>query len=227
LGKTIGADGVCVYEGLWWKLALPSVTFPAHLAIVGGTCWLAAQRTDCPWRDVCEGIAIGWIAWTMFEYAFHRWLLHHMRTPLLRRIFWKTLHREHHGYRTMLDPDHHTIHIAISAPVILAIIGTIAAASTGAVALAAGAGWAAGYVAYEALHWVFHTRDPDTGFASLPPLRGLSKAHYVHHLRRTNRNYGFVTRFWDRALSTAWSTADSPVGARDPSTANRSPRRPA
>ena len=193
---------MCVYTGTWWRLALPQVVIPLHLTIVALVCAWAATRTDHPPRDLCAGVAAGWIGWTLFEYVLHRWVLHHTRHPFLRRILWDALHREHHGYRKMHDPSHRAVHPAISLPAILFVVVAVGWTTSGALPLAAVAGWALGYCSYEALHWFFHSREAPDGLAAHFPLRGLWEAHRVHHLRRPASNYGFVTLLWDRALGT-------------------------
>lgn len=201
MAKQVGADGVCEYSGFWWGLALPHVILPLHLLLVTGVVAVAASRTEEPLGVVPAGLLFGSIAWTLFEYAFHRWLLHHMRRPALRRIFWDALHREHHQYRRMLDPGHRGVHPVISLPVMGSLFACVALLWTGPLPPSVLAGWMLGYCAYEALHWYFHSRDDAP--RSRGPLERLHAAHTHHHLRSANRNYGFVTTFWDRAFGTA------------------------
>jgi sterol desaturase/sphingolipid hydroxylase (fatty acid hydroxylase superfamily) len=170
-----------------------------HLPLAAGTAAWAARRSDHALRVVVPGLLVGWLVWTLFEYAFHRWLLHHTARPLLRRVFWQALHKEHHGYRAMRDPDHHGVHVAVSVPAVLAVLAVTGWLATGGFAVAAVAGWTLGYCAYEALHWLFHSTDAPAGPA---PLRRLWHAHAVHHLVRADSNYGFVTTFWDRRFRT-------------------------
>ncbi len=203
MGKRIGPDGVCLYHGVWWKLALPWVILPVHLALAAAVAALACARAEVPWRVVPAGVGAGWVLWTLFEYALHRWVLHHTRTPLLRRLFWQALHREHHAYRTMHDPDHHGVHVAVSVPSVALVAGVVHAAGGGGFALAVTAGWLLGYCGYEALHWLFHSTEADSSAVAWRPLRSLWDAHTHHHLRRADTNYGFVTQFWDRRFGTA------------------------
>jgi sterol desaturase/sphingolipid hydroxylase (fatty acid hydroxylase superfamily) len=201
-GKHFDENGFIIYRGFWWKLALPQVILAAHLSVVAGVSVWASNRSTLAWKVIPAGLVPGWLIWTLFEYIFHRWLLHHTRYRLLRKIFWQGLHREHHTYRQMQDPDHHGIHIAISLPVILAVVAAVAASTDGGFGLAIAAGWILGYSSYEALHWLFHSGESATGAAWAGLFRSLWDAHTVHHLRRADTNYGFVTMFWDRRFGT-------------------------
>jgi len=202
-GKRVGPDGFPEYRGLWWTLARPQVILLVHAGVAGAACARAVSRTSRPWMEIPAALVAGWVLWTGFEYALHRWLLHHTRRPLIRRAFWDGLHREHHSYRAMKDPDHHGVHIAITLPIALAVLSIVASLDPQGPGLAVAAGWVLGYCTYEALHWVFHSIDTAGPIAAIPGVRGLFEAHVVHHLVCASANFGFVTLFWDRLLGTA------------------------
>ena len=145
---------------------------------------------------------VGWALWTFFEYILHRWLLHHTRNRVLRFIFWDGAHREHHAYTAMKDPHHHGVHCALTLPLALVLVWGSAELDPGPLLVALCSGWILGYWSYEALHWMFHAQTGEGRILRLTLFRRLYEAHAVHHLRQANRNYGFVTRFWDRAFGT-------------------------
>lgn len=208
--KAVREDGFIEYTGLWWKFALPQVLLAVHLGVVGLLCaWSAARFGAWTW-NIALGVGIGYLVWTFFEYVLHRWLLHHTRRPLLRKIFWKALHAEHHGYRRMRDPDHHGVHVLIVLPIVGVAAGGVALFTATGWGPAVLAGWFLGYCAYEALHWLFHAGDPQRGFGRLPFIRHLWLAHTVHHLYRIRTNYGFVSLFWDRCFGTYVAPRDIP-----------------
>ena len=202
MAKRIDTEGFPVYEGLWWTFALPQVILTLYLGLVIAACALAADRSSHPWEIVPFGLAAGWSTWTLFEYVLHRWLLHHTRNRVLRSIFWDFAHREHHAYPAMEDPHHHGVHCAMTLPIALVLLWGSATVDSAPVLLAFYGGWLFGYWSYEALHWMFHARSREGWIFRLVPFQGLYEAHVVHHLRHANRNYGFVTRFWDRAFGT-------------------------
>jgi len=105
-------------------------------------------------------------------------------------------------YRQMKDPDHHGTHLAISLPIVLLLVGSVGLATESGWGLAILAGWILSYWVYEALHWLFHSGDPGRGLGKFPPVHRLWAAHTVHHLHHANKNYGFVTVFWDKCFGT-------------------------
>ena len=173
---------------------------PLYATVVGGALVVASLLEGATPLRVAGGFGAGYLCWTLFEYIFHRWMLHNRATRFMKRIFWEALHKEHHLLRTMEDDDHHGIHPVISMPVVLPVLAL--SALGGSFGLAMGAGWALGYLAYEATHWVFHGFEPGTGLLRVPYVKWLQDMHEVHHLVDARRNYGFVTMFWDRVFQT-------------------------
>jgi sterol desaturase/sphingolipid hydroxylase (fatty acid hydroxylase superfamily) len=208
------ADGFVEYTGAWWKLALPLPILAVHLAVVASLCVWARLREPARWSALAAGVGLGFVLWTAFEYALHRWLLHNTTVPVLKRWFWQALHKEHHGYRAMKDPDHHGVHLAITFPLVVVIVSVVWGCGGGAFALAVTAGWVFGYCAYEGLHWLFHAGEPGEGFGRLPWIRRLWELHAVHHLHRADVNYGFVTSVWDALLGTRATKPESDPAAR-------------
>lgn len=202
MGKHVNEERFCVCTGFWWKLALPEVILPLHLSVFLAACAWAASRPAGRWDSVVIGVSLGFFVWTLFEYAFHRWLLHHTTHPVLRRIFWNGFHREHHSCPHMKDPDHHGIHVAISLPINLLLIGAVGLASESPWGSTNSAGWILGYCLYWALHWLFHSVDPGNRFARFRAIHTLGDAHTVPHLHPANRNYGLTTMFWGKVFGT-------------------------
>ncbi len=202
MGKSLNSESCPVYSGAWWWLARPHFILPLYILVVGAVLAFAMQRDGASWPQTVGGVAAGYAVWTLFEYIMHRWMLHNRSTPFTKKVFWEALHKEHHLLRAMEDIDHHGIHPGVSLPFVLLVIEVVALLSTSAFALAAGAGWALGYFAYEALHWVFHAGTPGRGLHRIPLIRYLHECHEAHHLKDARRNYGFVTMLWDRCFKT-------------------------
>ena len=200
--KHLREDGFIEYTGLWWKFALPQVILLVHGTIAGLCAWWSAERYGALDGRVLLWFAIGLAAWTLFEYILHRWLLHHTKYRPLRWLFWKVLHAEHHGYQSMKDPDHHGVHTFVSVQIMgVGALAVWLATSTGW-APAFLSGWVVGYCGYEGLHWVFHSGTPGKGMGRIPYVQHLWDAHTVHHLQKIDKNYGFITAFWDRVFGT-------------------------
>lgn len=125
--------------------------------------------------------AVGWIAWTLYEYALHRCVLHGL--PVGRDI-----HALHH--RNQLD------YIAVPPWATLMAYGAFFAAF-GARSSALMIGFSTGYVAYAALHTAFH-------YARFRPgswLWRLDQRHAQHH-REVGTCFGVSVDWWDRLFGT-------------------------
>jgi sterol desaturase/sphingolipid hydroxylase (fatty acid hydroxylase superfamily) len=140
-------------------------------------------------------LGAGLLAWTLFEYALHRWLMH-SRNPAL----WRLLHQEHHAVRGMDIPEHRVLHPAVSVPVFVGLLWLVHEVLGGPPAAALGF-WA-GYLAYEALHWLHHDTALSEALDGVPWLRRRLAHHEGHHFRHARSNYGVLTSAWDRLLGT-------------------------
>ena len=204
-GKRLDGSGNLVYTGLWWKLALPQVTLAVHGALIAAALWFAHAARGAGATALALGVLAGFLFWTLFEYILHRWVLHHISVPFLKRILWDALHREHHAVPAMKEPAYHSIHVAISFPVVFAVIGLTALLSQTGLGIAVAAGWALGFCSYEGMHWAMHNWTPPQGILRVSPLRFLHDVHLIHHFVDSRKNYGFVTMFWDRCFRTYMS----------------------
>ncbi|MBV9755285.1 MAG: sterol desaturase family protein [Hyphomicrobiales bacterium] len=130
---------------------------------------------------------IGIGAWTLVEYAVHRWLYH--RVP-----FFEKFHDAHHA-----DPDG-----LIGAPSFLAILVLLALffAPLLVLGLIIASGFASGillgYMLYMLVHHASHHVIPRPG--SL--LYTARIRHMAHHYHAMPGNYGVITAFWDKLFST-------------------------
>ena len=202
MSRRIRRDGMIEYSGAFWFFARPQVILPLHSLIVATILALATMRAGGAVPHLVTAFGSGLLLWTLFEYSLHRWVLHHTRPDIVGRIFWRGLHRDHHGYRVMIATDHRGVHPLVSVPVVLGLGAALLFATARAWPLAAFAGWFTGYLLYELLHWVFHTPAPERGLFATRFVRKLREAHEVHHLRSSRRNFGFLTTAWDHAFGT-------------------------
>lgn len=123
---------------------------------------------------------LGLFAWTGYEYAVHRVLLH--RWPL------SSFHALHH--------DDQVDYIAVH-PVLTLLIYVASWMLFGLRSSAVVAGFSVGYLIYAALHTAFH-------HAAIGPahwLFRLKRRHALHH-RFARTNFGVVTSLWDRVFGT-------------------------
>jgi sterol desaturase/sphingolipid hydroxylase (fatty acid hydroxylase superfamily) len=123
---------------------------------------------------------VGLIAWTFYEYATHRWLLHQVWP-------FRDLHDLHHADQK----DYIAVHPAVTLA-LYAGFWWVWGVSYSALAV----GFSVGYVAYAFLHTAFHHTRIVSG-----PLFKLKRRHALHHAF-DDINFGVSTSVWDRLLGT-------------------------
>ena len=141
------------------------------------TLYVAARaypRADWWWPLLA---VVGFVAWTLYEYALHRFVMH--RRPMVR------FHAMHHRDQLDYVAQHPAITLATYAVVWL----TLGAATT-----PAALGFSVGYVWYAAAHTLIH-------YSDVAPLRRLREHHAGHHAYGS-RNFGVTTTTWDRLFGT-------------------------
>lgn len=137
----------------------------------------------------------GWLTWTLLEYLLHRFLFHRPATTMPERIRSFLSHGYHHVYPD--DPGRLVAPPLMSWPPAL-IIGLLLYLSLGArVSWPVFAGIAAGYVAYDWIHYYVHHARPKTTLG-----RALREYHMRHHFEDTHRHYGVSSPLWDIVFRT-------------------------
>jgi sterol desaturase/sphingolipid hydroxylase (fatty acid hydroxylase superfamily) len=122
----------------------------------------------------------GFVGWTLYEYAIHRWVLH-------RVLFFRDMHDLHHAKQK----DYIAIHPLLT----LALYGSLWALF-GFRSSALMIGFTVGYIVYSVAHTAFH-------YARIPKghwLYSLKMRHAAHH--RTDCCFGVTNYFWDRIFRT-------------------------
>ncbi len=131
--------------------------------------------------------AVGLVVWTFAEYLLHRFVLHHWP-------YFVDMHQAHHDETQEMigAPTIFTLlffYVVVYVPLWLGL-------GTG-FALPLFAGFIAGYLAFDAVHYSVHHIQ---GQNSL--LRSWKKIHAIHHHGDADTNYGVLTDFWDRVFGT-------------------------
>jgi len=132
-------------------------------------------------------IALGMLAWTLLEYALHRFVLHSIQP-------FKGWHDRHHD-----EP-----RASVGTPTALSLLLIIAGIFLPAIALAGvplGGGFALGvligYGLYTWMHHGEHHWRKDYRW-----FRRLKRCHAIHHHKCSDCNYGVTTLLWDRLFGT-------------------------
>lgn len=139
--------------------------------------------------------ASGYLLWTLVEYLGHRFLFHYRPATAAGLRFQHLIHGVHHVHpddslRLVMPP-------LMSLPIIAVAGGLLRAFCGPALCLPALAGFAAGYLAYDMLHFHIHNRQPKSSIG-----RFLRYRHMYHHFRDDSRCYGVSAPWWDAAFGT-------------------------
>lgn len=163
-----------------WALILPTIAW------IG---WGSAGA----WQGAGLVMA-GLLAWTLFEYAMHRYPFHFTtQQPLLRHLVFLT-HGNHH--QNPNDRLRNLMPLVVSLPV-SAVAWGLSLALLGAAGTWLFLGWMTGYVIYDLLHYACH-QWPMTGRVGA----ALKRHHMRHHHFDESGNYAISAIFWDRVFGT-------------------------
>ncbi len=145
-----------------------------------------------------EGVALlfaGYVFWTLFEYWLHRVVFHfEPERGVGARLHWM-IHGVHHDHPN--DPLRLVMPPSVSVPLgalmqllFWAVLGWDAS-------LAFGAGFFAGYLAYDMLHYALHHYTPKSAVG-----KRLRELHMRHHFQDETVGFGISAPYWDRVFGT-------------------------
>lgn len=166
-------------------VALWAVLLPAILAV-------AIFTAPTVWSPLL--ILSGVVAWTLMEYALHRFVFHFEgNSAMVRRLVF-IIHGNHHASPN--DPLRNLMPPIISLPV-GALLWVLSVSVLGPVGTWCFFGFMAGYVAYDLVHYACH-QWPMKGRLA----RVLKTHHMRHHHLKVEGNYAITGMLWDRLLAT-------------------------
>ena len=187
---------------LWMAYAAyPAIQLYALLAVLSaGVCVILAPDWREPFLSGLAVLAVYPVAW----YLIHRFILHGRWLYRMRwsAALWKRIHFDHHQ-----DP--HRLEVLFGSPV--NTLPTIALVTMPVgYALGGGSGAAAAFAVgllttcvYEFVHCIQHLNyKPKSRL-----IQRLKQDHLVHHFHNENGNYGIVSFWPDRLLSTYYVSA--------------------
>lgn len=168
--------------------ATPVVTFTPAVAYC---LWLSANAVGLATVLL---FAAGVFLWTFTEYAIHRWAFHvHPRSELGKKIHF-LVHGIHHDYPR--DSTRLVMPLLVSIP-LATLFYFFFSAIFGVYAQGIFAGFIAGYVAYDSIHYATH-HWPMTGKIG----RFLKQYHMRHHFMDDDSAYGVSNPLWDYVFKT-------------------------
>lgn len=148
------------------------------------------------WLTLAALVVLGAVAWTLMEYALHRFVLHGLE-PFLG---W---HAEHHERPTALMSTPTLLSISLVALLVF-LPGLLAAGFWKASALTLGV--TAGYLAYALTHHATHH------WRSRSPWMARRKRWHARH-HHTAACYGVSCSFWDKVFGSTGDRSPRPVRA--------------
>ena len=157
---------------------------------------------------VLFGLLLGYLGWTLTEYFGHRFLFHTV-FPLpfgLGPRFQFLIHGVHHVYPS--DPLRLVMPPLLSAPIMLIALGVIRLLFNDDFCWPVLAGFIAGYVIYDCVHYWTHHGQPTSDFGKL-----VKRLHMLHHFRDAEKGFGVHAIWWDYVFGTAYKKDETP-GAR-------------
>ena len=148
-------------------------------------------------------IAGGYLFWTLFEYWLHRIVFHfEPEDGLGARMHW-IIHGVHHDHPN--DPLRLVMPPAVSVPVAAAIFGLLYLAFGPDAAPGLTAGFLAGYLIYDMMHYYLHHFAPRGRLG-----RMLRERHMRHHFQDHTRGFGISAPYWDEVFRTSTRGRRSP-----------------
>jgi dihydroceramide fatty acyl 2-hydroxylase len=142
----------------------------------------------------------GYVFWTLTEYWLHRIVFHFEPDDGIgARLHW-IIHGVHHDHPN--DPLRLVMPPSVSIPLAAAFYALFGLVLGDTSALPFAAGFWAGYLAYDMLHYyVHHLPGGRKPRAWLP--RMLHERHMRHHFQDHDASYGVSAPFWDHVFGTA------------------------
>ena len=161
--------------------------------IVGLTIFAATRRG----LALGAGLLVaGYFLWTLTEYWMHRLVFHfEPEDGIGARLHWM-VHGVHHDHPN--DPLRLVMPPAVSVPLAAIFVVAFVAIFGTPLAWAVSAGFLAGYLAYDMLHYALHHhRQPRTALE-----RRLRELHMRHHFEDDSNGYGISAPWWDVVFGT-------------------------
>jgi dihydroceramide fatty acyl 2-hydroxylase len=140
------------------------------------------------WLAFPLGVA-GYLAWTLLEYWGHRLAFHHKPASAWGR----RLHGVHHD-----DPKRLVLPPAGTVPVLGLLLAGMWLTIGGAAWACVGAGFIAGYLAYDMVHFWLHRGRPRGQVG-----KSLRRRHLRHHRQDQRAGFGVSAPYWDRVFGTS------------------------
>jgi sterol desaturase/sphingolipid hydroxylase (fatty acid hydroxylase superfamily) len=194
-------EGVRVFKSSWFERyfaqAHPIMPGVVWGPIIAGCTYATMSDARFSATSAISGFVFGFLAWTLLEYLLHRFVFHLAPDQTFES---KLRQFMVHGYHHEFPNDR----MRLVAPLLLSI--PIATVILVVYVLLLGryrflmwfAGTAAGYVAYDWVHYYTHHFRPTTRLGKF-----LRRYHMEHHYKDSESHFGISSPLWDWVFGTA------------------------
>lgn len=170
----------------------PATPLVVYVPVVVFNAWRAGVATG--WAALVVTMLLGLLLWTLFEYVMHRWVFHYQPTSSIGKRIHFLVHGVHHDYPR--DATRLVMPLLVSVPLAL-LIFALYASVIAPYHYGTFAGFIAGYVAYDSIHYATHHMHL-TGTVG----RFLKSYHMTHHYVDGDTAYGVSNPLWDYVFRT-------------------------
>jgi len=175
---------------------VPPVLFGPIIALLFGL-----GQAGTPAVEATAWIGGGYVLWTLTEYWMHRLVFHfEPEEGIGARLHW-IIHGVHHDHPN--DPMRLVMPPSVSVPLAAVFYGLFVLAVGLPDAHLLGAGFLAGYLAYDMTHYHVHHKKARTRLG-----RFLYELHMRHHFQDHTRGFGVSAPFWDYVFRTPLRRGD-------------------
>ena len=170
---------------------VPILIFAPAIAVL--TAWSLSRMTVLETLGLAAG---GYALWTLFEYWLHRIVFHfEPEQGFGARMHW-IIHGVHHEHPN--DPLRLVMPPAVSVPLGAVVFGVLYLVFGEDYAPGLGAGFFAGYLAYDMIHYYVHHFTPRGRLG-----RMLRERHMRHHFQDDTKGFGISAPYWDEVFRTS------------------------
>jgi sterol desaturase/sphingolipid hydroxylase (fatty acid hydroxylase superfamily) len=171
--------------------AVPILIFLPAIALMGA--WSLSQVSLLATAGLVLG---GYALWTLFEYWLHRIVFHfEPEEGLGARLHW-IIHGVHHDHPN--DPMRLVMPPSVSVPLGAGVFGLMYLLGGHRYAPGLGAGFFAGYLVYDMMHYYLHHFRPHGRLG-----RMLRERHMRHHFQDDTKGFGISAPYWDEIFRTS------------------------
>jgi len=172
----------------------PATPLFIYVPVIAILLAVAAGRM-ATWAVVVAVIA-GYFVWTLTEYWLHRVVFHfEPDNPIGRRMHF-IIHGVHHDHPN--DPKRLVMPPGASIPLALLFTGVFVLVVGSPEWMPFEAGFLAGYLFYDSLHYYLHHHRPKSRLG-----RQLRSLHMRHHFQDDTTGFGVSAPWWDHVFGTA------------------------